>query len=554
MRRPRKARLLAWGCASALGATFGTGCATYSPLPQGAFIREPLGPPQLPAALVKRDGLPDAPEPEVPGQQPKLAENGPLQLSEVLRSVESSFPLLYAIQQERDIAAGQRLAAEGAFDPTLRSRALDQGGTFSSARVDTFVEQATPFGGVTAFAGHRLGLGNFPVYAGGLKTAEGGELRAGITIPLLQNRATDPRRARLRAAQIAEQLADPTIRLARINFYRDSAAAYWLWQAAGGQYRVAQYLLKLAEDRQKFLDEQLRQGAPGVTEDVVTLNRRLVAERQEVLLTTERTLQEAALRLSLFLRDGAGEPLVPKAEWLLPAFIDLGAPLPSAAPEALASDVERALAQRPELVRFQLEKERRTVELQLATNQLLPQVNVFAAGTQDVGFSKKTFTGEGIFRTDRQTAEVGAFLEAPLPFRNARGLTATARAQLNQLLAQEKFQRDSIAAQVADAASALTQTYQRLDRAREELKQANRVLEQSTVRYRAGAITLVELNIQETAAAAARAKVVALVGAYYAAVANYLAALGLDAPAPGTGGAVLPVTEPLRQMQPPPKP
>jgi outer membrane protein, heavy metal efflux system len=546
--RPRTARLLAWGCASALSAFGGAGCATSSPLPQGAHIRDPLGAPQLPAALVKRDGLPEPPAVET--KPPALAENGPLQLSEVLRSVEASFPLLYAIQQERDIAAGQRLAAEGAFDPTLRSRTVEQGGVFASTRVDNFVEQATPFGGITAFAGHRVGVGNFPVYYGDRKTAEGGEFRAGVTVPLLQNRATDPRRARLRAAQIAEQLADPTVRLARINFYRESAAAYWLWQAAGGQYRVAQYLLKLAEDRQKLLDAQLQLGA--TTEDIVTLNRRLVAERQEVLLTTERALQEAALRLSLFLRDGAGEPLVPKAEWLLPGFIELAAPPPSATADALATDVERALAQRPELVRFQLEKERRAVELQLATNQLLPQLNVYAAGTQDVGFSKKTFTGTGIFRTDRQTGEIGAFLEAPLPFRNARGLTATARAQLAQLLAQEKFQRDTIAVQVSDAASALAKTYERLDRAREELKQANRVLEQTAIRVLGGASQLVELNIQETAAAAARAKVVALVGAYYAAIASYQAALGAEAA--GASGAVLPSADPPPQMRPPAKP
>lgn len=549
--RPRTARLLAWGCASALGALGGTGCATSSPLPQGAHIRDPLGAPQLPAALVKRDGLPEPPAPEVPGKQPALGENGPLQLGEVLRSVEASFPLLYAIQQERDIAAGQRLAAEGAFDPTLRSRTVEQGGVFASTRVDNFVEQATPFAGISAFAGHRVGVGNFPVYYGDRKTAEGGEFRAGVTVPLLQNRATDPRRARLRAAQIAEQLADPTIRLARIGYYRDSAAAYWLWQAAGGQYRVAQYLLQLAEDRQKLLDAQLKLGA--TTEDIVTLNRRLVAERQETLLATERALQEAGFRLSLFLRDGAGEPLVPKAEWLLPALIELAAPPPSATADALTADVERALAQRPELVRFQLEKERRAVELQLATNQLLPQLNVYAAGTQDVGISKKSFTGTGIFRTDRQTGELGAFLEAPLPFRNARGLTATARAQLAQLLAQEKFQRDRIAVEVRDASSALAQTYQRLDRAREELKQANRVLEQTAIRVLGGASQLVELNIQETAAAAARAKVVALVGAYFAAVANYQAALGAEA-AGASGGAVLPSAEPLPQMRPPAKP
>jgi outer membrane protein TolC len=146
-------------------------------------------------------------------------------------------------------------------------------------------------------------------------------------------------------------------------------------------------------------------------------------------------------------------------------------------------------------------------------------------------------------------------LEMPLPFRSARGLTATARAQLAQLLAQERFTRDDIAAQVQDAVSELDLTYKRLGRAREELKQANRVLELESERYRAKQIGLVELNLQEIAAAEARAKVVGVLGTYFAAVASYRAALGLDGPL--GDGAVLPSAEsdpPVRPMKPPEPP
>ena len=161
---------------------------------------------------------------------------------------------------------------------------------------------------------------------------------------------------------------------------------------------------------------------------------------------------------------------------------------------------------------------------------------------QDAGAAKKTFTGTGVFDTDRTTAEFGATFEVPLPFRNARGLTNTARAQLAQLLAQERFARDDIAAQVQDAISDLVQTYRRVEKAREELKHANRVLELETESFRGRQTSLVELNLQEIAAAEARTKVLAVLGAYFGAVANYLAALGADDRA--TGGAVLPRTAP----------
>ncbi len=539
--RPRKALKVACGYAMFLA----TGCATQSPLPDGANIRAPLATPQL-APPTRTEGLPTAPAPLATGGIEKRTDK-PLTLAEVLNSVAGAFPLLYAIEQERDIAAGQRLAAEGAFDPMIRARGLDQSGTFSSARFDAGVEQATPYGGITTFAGWRQGVGNFPIYYGERKTAEGGEFRAGVNVPLLQNREIDPRRARLRAAQITEQLADPMIRRARLDFFRSAAQSYWSWQAAGSQYRVAQYLLKLAADRQTLLDARFKGGL--IEEGIVVLNRRLVAGREETLLTTELAVQQAAFRLSLFLRDPNGNPVVPKAEWLIADFIDLVPAAPDAS--ELAADVERAYSLRPELVRFQLEKERRNVDLKLATNQLMPGLNVFAQASQDVGIAKKTLGGTGPFATDRTTAEVGASLEVPLPFRNARGLTNTARAQLAQLLANEQFARDDIRAQVQAAVSELELTYKRLGRAREELKQANRVLQLETARFDKNLISLVELNLQEIAAADARAKVVSMVNAYFGAVANYLAVLGIDATTGGARGSVLPQVEPIPQMREP---
>lgn len=524
---PRTARLIACGCALA------GGCATRSPLPEGALIRDPVPAPQL-APPPAPAPLPAPPKTDIKEAAGRPGDaNGPLALSEVLSSVQASFPLLYAIEQERAIATGQRLAAEGGFDPVLRARGVDQAGTFASTRVDVGVEQALPFAGASTFAGWRLGQGNFPVYYGERKTADGGEYRAGVNVPLLQNRDIDPRRARLRAAQINERLADPAVRRARLDYQRAAAQAYWAWQAAGGQYRVAQDLLRLARERQTLLDERFK--AKLVGETVPVLNRRLAAGREEAQFAAERALQQAALRLSLYLRDSNGDPVVPKPEWLLPQFPDLAPERPDEA--RLAADVSTALAQRPELVRFQLEKERRAVELQLATNQLTPALNVYAQAAQDAGAAKKTFTGAGPFDTDRTAAEFGATFEMPLPFRNARGLSAVARAQLAQLLAQERFARDEITAQVQDAVSELVQTYRRVEKAREELGHAVRVLELETESFKGRQTSLVDLNLQEIAAAEARAKVIAVLGAYYAAVANYRAALGAGEP---TGGAVLP--------------
>ncbi len=493
------------------------GCAgTRSPVPDRAMIREAIAVPAVPEAPVP------ARLPEPPPQKPVATQT--LGLDEVLNSLAGSFPLLLAMEQERAIAGGQRIAAEGSFDTLLRARAADQTGTFSSARLDFVAEQPILENGGSVFAGWRLGDGNFPIYNGDRKTADGGEFRAGVAVPLMRDRPIDRRRVALRQAQIQEQLADPMIRRARLDFSRAAAFAYWTWAAAGEQYRVARELLGLARDRQGFVDERFKLGAD--PETLPVLNKRLTASREESLLAAERGLQAAAFRLSLFLRDAAGNPVVPAPSRLPGGLLD-GAIAPPRENQ-LAEDVAVAQRNRPELERFRLLKERAATDVALARNRTRPAVNAFAAAAQDVGFAKKTAGGDGPFATDRTTAEFGLTFELEAQRRDALGRLRTAEAQLAQTAAQERYARDEIAAQVQDATSELLLTYRRLERAREEYRLAVRVRDLETESFRQGRTSLIDLNLQEIATAEAQLKIVATTGAYYRAVAEYLTALGIE--------------------------
>ena len=516
-----------------LGGLAGGCAATESPLPPGAFIRHPIPPPVLPPPPAPPPVLPDSPadppELAVPGPDatdptPPPLQAGGLGLGDVLASVEANFPLLYAIEQEREIAGGERLAAEGRFDTMARARAINQTGTFANTRVDGEVVQPLPWHGADLFAGWRNGQGNFPVYYGDRITGDGGEFRAGVRLPLLRDRTVDPRRVAVRQAQISQALADPTIREARLDYFRSAARAYWTWVAAGAQYQVATELLDLAQSRQKFIDAQRREGE--AAESVEALNRRLIASRQETQVAAERAVQEAAIRLSLFLRDGNGDPVLPPTAGLPDQFTS-GIP-PEPAPDRLAADIAAALAARPELVAFQLQKERLTTELKLARNDLLPTLDLTASANQDVGLSEKNFIGTGAFGSNRTVAEVGLLFEVPVQRRDARGRVLTINAELSQLLARERYQRDEITAEVQDAASELEQTYRRLARAREAYRQAVRVRRLAAASFREGNTSLVDLNIQEVAAAEAKAGVASMLAAYYRAVADYKAALGID--------------------------
>jgi cobalt-zinc-cadmium efflux system outer membrane protein len=529
--------------AGALVGSVLAGCSTSHLENSYAGILDPIPPPSLPPAPVPPAKLPIPPDGEkvLPetgnkntdnkkeSKEPKPAKvqnsaqpEGPLELAEVLKSVDLHFPLLMAAEQDRSIAAGQRLAAEGAFDLSFRTRGVTQGGTFPSNRLDVGFDQPTSLYGLSLYSGYRLGDGSYPVYYGDRQTADGGEFRAGLVLPLLKDGPIDRKRAALRQGQITESLADPTVQRARIDYFRSAARAYWAWVAAGEQYRVAESLLKLAQDRQAGFEAQFNKGQ--ISEFVVIDNRRVIAEREGGLIAADRRFQQTSLDLSLFVRDDEGNPQVPSARRLPSAFAQITPTAPST--ERLSEDIKTAYTQRPELVRFQLLKERATVDLRLAQNQSYPSLNAAVGGSQDVGPGKKS---PGIFALDRSVVEASLLLEVPLQRREAKGREQAAQATLMQVLAQERFARDQIGAEVQDAVSNLDRTFQRLARARDEQKVAQRVAELERERFEKGQSNLLEVNLRELSAAGAQVKIIDTLADYFRAFADLRAALGSDA-------------------------
>lgn len=445
---------------------------------------------------------------------------GPLQLGDVLLSVDQGFPLLLAILEERTIASGQRLAAEGAFDTNLVALQNLTNGSYTNNRFDLLLEQATPVHGVSFFGGYRRSNGDFPIYNDGRKTGENGELRGGFLVPLLRNGPIDKNRASLRQAQISETLADPVIQAARLSFLRAGAQAYWLWVASGERFRIEDELLKIAKDRQTGIETSVKAGQRPEIEAID--NRRSIVEREGRVIAAERSVQQAAIVLSLYYRDNAGNPLVPTAAQLPKTFIQLNPDQPKS--DLLKQDIETAYSNRPELMRFQLLKERVAVDLQLAENTNLPTLSGGMSGSQDLGKGKQTSSSP----FDAQALEANFLLSMPLQFRQARGDQQRFRGVLMQLQMQEQFQRENIGAEVQDAVSSLDRAYARFMKAKEEAEIAKRVVQLEKTRFENGGGTILEVNLRELAAADAQRRVVDALADYYRATADYRAALGLD--------------------------
>jgi len=476
---------------------------------------QPPEPEALPRPKPAAEDLP-APKPTRPEPRPTTVgvqlSDRPLDLATVLASAERHFPAIVAAEQERAVAEGRLVSAMGGFDTSLTGSTYLQGGSYASTRGAVGLSQPLPHLGASVFGGYRIGRGNFPDYYGERLTAEGGEFRAGVAVPLLRDRDLDRRRGGINTAMIDRALAEPAIQLQRIDVVRAAARAYWAWVATAQRFHVAAEVLQVARARDAQIAKAIEAGS---LEEIARIdNRRIVVERQVRLQQAARAYQAATIVLALYLRNEAGEPVVPDSRDV-PAFHELP-PLPDE--KQRADDLAEALRQRPEPARLALQREKLAIELRLAENQTLPGLNLALSGAQDVGYGKSTL--------DRATYDAALLLDVPLQRRDARGRILATQAQIGQTLAQEQLARDRVVAEVLDALSALTQAAAVRDHAREGLRLARQVERGERIKFDAGESDLFRVNIRELQRAEAQFQELDALAEFYRALADYQAALG----------------------------
>ena len=437
----------------------------------------------------------------------------PLRLEEVLRSVVETHPGIEAADRKVDQARGKEFAARGGFDPELTIRGKYAPiGYYQNGQVDVLVRQATPAWGLGVFAGYRIGLGTFPAYRGGAETLSGGELRAGIDIPVWRDGPIDARRAKIQRTKIQRDGAQRSRDATQLANERKAASAYWAWVAAGQRLRVARDLLAIAERRDAGLNEQAAAGA--IERIKLVDNRRLVLDRMGKVVTAERKFEQASLKLSLFLRDAdqktirVGEDRVP-TDFPEPGQIDVTSD---------DGEVDAALARRPDLAALDATREAAQVDVRLAKNQRAPSVNVQSYVAKDIG--------NGVAELQPVEWGVGVMVGMPLPLREARGNYRAAKAGLATVDAERRGLRDRIGAEVRSALVALRAAQQSILLARQQVSAADQLADAERIRFSEGASDLVTVNLRELAAADAANQEIDALADYHRAVADFMTASG----------------------------
>ena len=450
-----------------------------------------------PAAAPDRSSLPRDVAPSKPSISPQIPglklddRREPLTLEDVLKSVLLSYPLLQAVERERGIAAGKLTTAMGAFDTKVNMAGQSLApGTYENYRSDFGFSQQFMTGGISAFGGFRTGFGDFPTYNLAQKTADAGEWRGGLNIPLARDREIDRARASRAQAALDVSLAEPTIERSRLDYMKSAARTYWNWLGSGERYAATERLLDLATERDKQLSLKVNSGIVANIERVD--NQQNIALRNGLIVQADRALQQSSIELSLYHRDEGGQPLLARRSRLTP----VPAPVEPTI-ELYEQSIARASSARPEFQRLSLQREKLLVERKLAVNQTLPGIDGQLMGNQDAGYGKSPLSGPN--GLDRQVLQAALVFQMPVQRRDAFGKIQTLDSQLTQLNRQLSYAGDQVRAEVQDAFSLLERAFEFHEQSKQRLELARLVALAEREQLRLGRSDVLRVTLREQA-------------------------------------------------------
>jgi outer membrane protein TolC len=293
-----------------------------------------------------------------------------------------------------------------------------------------------------------------------------------------------------------------------------SAYVYWSWVAAGQAYLVTQELLDVAQERDRAIRRQVELGNLPQTEQ--QQNERLIASRQAKLIEANRKLQSSAIKLSLFLRDDAGDPVLPTTRELPTRFPEPTDPRSL----DLEADISRALDQRPELRELTVARQIVSVDLEQSENELLPNLTAVVEASKDVG-------GPASSKRDKTPFELeaGLVFDVPVQRNKAYGKIQSAQGKLSQLSIKQQFTVNKIVSEVQDAHSALIAAYERIGRTQQSVELAKKLVQAEYRSFELGNSDVLRIAIQESTELDAQYLEIDALLDYFQAQAQYQAAV-----------------------------
>jgi outer membrane protein TolC len=260
------------------------------------------------------------------------------------------------------IVSGYKRQTKHPWNTTLSRTQLEKPLRLANSKIYAGTEQISNPNGFLA-----------PIYnTGNPQNQTGNYSLVGMQLSLWKNFTIDPSRAALKNAKFDAKMARADKTLTVLDIGRLGQLAYWEWVTAKKVATAYENLLKNGEIRNEYLIARNKRG--DIAKILVTENEQYVASRKGSLQAAKERFLRAEYALALFHRDGNGEPVIPApAE----SFEDYPENLATLLEKVdLSTSVDDLIMKRPDMKNLALNVEKTEVDLDLAKQDLRPQVDV----------------------------------------------------------------------------------------------------------------------------------------------------------------------------------
>jgi outer membrane protein, heavy metal efflux system len=410
---------------------------------------------------------------------------------QVFDHVLEQFPSVRMAQNDLQIAEGEQVAADGAFDILLQGAYTENSGDYENEVLSARLLKPTALFGLDLYAGFKKSDGNLAVYDEEWRTLDRGEWSVGGKLPLLRDFLIDDRRGRVKKANFGREQRNYQLQATELEQVRNALHRYWDWVLAGKRLLIQRGLLQIAEQRDVWLLKRSKAG------DIPRFERndnlRSILQRRSSVMQSEVFLEQAISELGFFIDDSQLKKQLFTPRELTRDTVPLVQT--SLTQKSYTELADLALQQRPDLKALQMQIEQNKVDESLASNRFLPKLDLQAQFSRDDG------TGSTSLDDDNVKAMVN--LELPLQYRAIRGRQAQVRAQTQRLNNQKQLLKQRIEADIQAIKKNLDIALQRRELALEEFALAQNLEKGERTRLNQGETNVLIVNLREQATAEA---------------------------------------------------
>lgn len=312
---------------------------------------------------------------------------------------------------------------------------------------------------------------------------------------LLRNRGTDVNTAQIRIAQKNREVSISELRSTVIDIVSEVKTTYWRLVNALGDLEAKRLSLQLAYDLVKINEAQVNVGTLAPIE--VLQAKATAASREVDIISAEQTVRDVEDSLKRLLNIPETDPI-----WTA-AIIPTDAPLSARQNISLQESIQSALENREELAQLQKALEIQEISLNVADNQLKPQLNAFSTfdvsgQDNDIGGSISDFT-----EFNEASVTVGLQFEYPLGNRAAESSYNKAKLNIDQTRLSVQNLEQAIAVQVRQAVRSVETSYKLVEATRVAQQLAEEQLDAEQKKFNEGLSTNFQvLDYQEKLASA----------------------------------------------------